>query len=143
MLFMHGSGLSDIIDQTDPCTLNPNDPICVAVGPQIDPCTVNPNQSFCQQGVIKQTILTPDPGSNDSKWSQYVSPSTSQPNWLDKLIANFKNFHVGATPTLNPTGAATSPLATAIGKIPWIPIFGILTVAGGVYGYQRWKKRKS
>lgn len=140
MLFAAGRpvrSLGDYIDENDPCTLNPNDPICQAVGPQIDPCKINPNQSFCQDGVVRQTITQPDPGSNDSQWNQFVSPGQSQPSWVDKLIASFQSF----APGLKPTGPAASPLATSVIKIPWGPVLALLAIAGGVFGYQEWKKR--
>lgn len=140
MLFAAGRpvrSLGDYIDENDPCTLNPNDPICQAVGPQIDPCKVNPNQAFCQDGVVRQTITQPDPGSNDSQWSQYVSPSQSQPSWVDKLIASFQSFAPGLKPTS--PGVATTASA-GVSKFSW-GLLGLLVVAGGVFGYQSWRKR--
>lgn len=61
-------GLSDYVTDTDPCTLNPGDPVCQAFGPvgTKDPCELDPNQSFCQAAVRGQYVdpnITLDPTS--------------------------------------------------------------------------------
>src|SRR5882724_2092482 len=71
-------GFSDFVTDTDPCTINPGDPVCQAfgtVGPQ-DPCEKDPNQSFCQAAIR----------------NQYIDP----------------NIQLDPTSALSPSGAAAS-----------------------------------
>jgi len=115
MIFM---GLSDIIDQTDPCTLNPSDPVCQQFGTVQDPCAINPAQPFCQQAIASQF------------------PNTQ---------ATVNAVNAGTAPGVNPTSAASAnPLAASVSldwSSPWT--WGVLAVlvGGGYYLYR--KERKS
>lgn len=124
--------LGDYIDANDPCTLNPNDPICQATAADVanDPCRLNPKLPYCQQGLNPQDLPT-----DASKWDQYIDPTaaTATPSWVTRVVNAI---------TLKPTNAPASPLATSLGKVPWAPIALVLTIAGGYFAFSKYRERR-
>ena len=128
--FHGGRGLGDIIDQTDPCTLNPSDPICQATAADTaaDPCTVNPSASYCQAAVNQQSASLPTPwqDSNTSSWTSFLD--TTIP--AVAAVVNAQN----KPPALNPTKPATSSAAASLANLkpstPMLIGLGLLTLLG-------------
>ena len=128
MLF--GRQLGDSIDQSDPCTANPNDPICKLTAQDVanDPCKTNPNASYCQGAIVTQSANSPTPGVDTSQWSQFwdSTPSATIP-----------------APVLAPVQAISPAAAASLAKlsIPWKPVLLLGAIIGGVVLYRRSKKK--
>ena len=136
--------LGDIIDQTDPCTLNPSDPICQLTAADVaaDPCKTNPTGPECQAAIVKANSGTPEPGANDSQWSSFVDSATATPQWVTDLLNKISGTPSPGT-TLNPVAAKPSIAASLIG-IPFKPVVMVLILATvGYFGYDRYKKRQA
>ena len=106
-------GLRDYVTDTDPCTLNPGDPVCQAfgqVGPK-DPCEQDPNQSFCQAAIR----------------NQYVDPNIQMDTSLNPASA------------VSPSAAAAA-IGGAGWKWP-LAIFFVILGGGAFWLYRSEKKR--
>lgn len=126
-------GLGDFIDQNDPCTLNPSDPICQATAADTaaDPCKVNPSASYCQAAINAEAPSLPTPGqdSNTSSWTSFLDTSIPAVAAVVNATQNKPK-----TPTLNPTQPATSSAAASLANLkpstPMLIGLGVLTVIG-------------
>ncbi len=126
MLFARAQ-LRDSIDSTDPCTQNPNDPICKLTASDVaaDPCTQNPNAPYCQQGIVAQTqAQTPDP----SQWAPFVNSAASAQG-------------APLAPAVGPSAPGAASLAM-LGKIPWGGLLLIgLGLGLGAFAISNYRKR--
>jgi lysozyme family protein len=134
--------LGDVIDQTDPCTLNPSDPICQLTAQDVanDPCKTDPTSAICQAAIVKEASSTPTPGTNSSQWASVTQDPSTTPTWVSRLLDKIS----GGTslPALNTTNMKTSPLSTSIVGVPVKTVLIVLAVAGvGLFGYSRYRKR--
>jgi len=104
-------GLSDFVTDTDPCTLNPGDPVCQAFGPAgpQDPCEQDPNQSFCQAAIR----------------GQHIDPNIV----MDPTTLNPTNVSSGAAASLSNIG------------LSWPIALLLAVVGGGAYWLYRVDKR--
>jgi hypothetical protein len=110
-------GLSDIIDDTDPCTLNPSDPVCQGFGPGVakDPCQLDPTQPFCQQAIV----------------SQFPDPRTP----------TLPPLPIGTNDPMVMPSLPTASLALL--TFPWKFMFGLAAVSViGYVGYRHFTKRR-
>jgi hypothetical protein len=128
-------GLGDFIDENDPCTKDPSDPICQATAAQTatDPCVLNPNQSFCQAAIVAAAGNTPTPGSDDTSWLSFLdTPSTSAPK-----------PPTAATPTITASVPGASSAAASLAALK--PSMGMLIGLGilGVVGAIVYRKRQA
>jgi hypothetical protein len=130
--------LGDFIDQNDPCTANPNDPICQATANEVatDPCKVNPTAPYCQGGVVAST-QDATPTGND--WSQYIDSSAGSqqtPGWVTQLV----NAINGKTTVAPVTGQAPS-LAASVGSVGKLLLIGGILIGGGYFVMRYLNKR--
>ncbi len=135
--------LGDVIDQTDPCTLNPSDPICQLTAGDVaaDPCKTNPTGPNCQAAIVQANSGSPMPGANDSQWSQFVDSATATPQWVTNLLNKISGTPSPGT-SLNPTASTNSGMAASLLGIPFKPVVMVLILATvGFFGYERYKKK--
>lgn len=147
MLFFAGQAippgtrsLGDFIDQNDPCTANPNDPICQATANEVavDPCKVNPSAPYCQGGVVASTQgATP---TDSSSWNQYVDSgagSQQTPSWVTQLVNA-----INGQQTVKSVQGGTPSLATSMaGKMGKLLLIGGALAFGGYLVFKHFNKK--
>jgi len=139
--------LGDYIDENDPCTMNPSDPICRTTQGDTtrDPCIVNPNDPICQQAIINTTQNIPTPGSGNTSWSNFVDSSAAggtTPGFVTALAKGIDKLAAFFTPNVSASPQTTPSAAASLSRIPWKPVLLVLGLAGAGFAAYKWKKSK-
>lgn len=131
--------LGDYIDANDPCTINPNDPICQLTAQDVanDPCKANPLGPGCQASVVQSTANSPTPGANDSQWNSFVQDVEQTPKWVEDLL----NRISGSPQTVTGQVPGSGMAASITGGIKTLIVLTL--IGGGLFlGYKAYEKRK-